>query len=136
MNNLTKLPAWQALQKHKKQNENVHMRDLFSQDKQRFEKFHLCFNDILLDYSKNRISEETMPLLMNLAKESGLKEWTEKMFSGEKINHTENRAVLHTALRNRSGEPVYVDGQDVMPEVLSELEKCVNIQKLFVQVNG
>lgn len=123
MNNLTKLPAWQALQKHKKQNENVHMRDLFSQDKQRFEKFHLCFNDILLDYSKNRISEETMPLLMNLAKESGLKEWTEKMFSGEKINHTENRAVLHTALRNRSGEPVYVDGQDVMPEVLSELEK-------------
>lgn len=123
MENLTDLPAWQALLKHKKQTENIQMRDLFAQDENRFEDFHLRFNDILLDYSKNRINKETMSLLMDLAKQSGLKDWTEKMFNGEKINHTENRAVLHTALRNRSDEPVYVDGQDVMPEVKSELEK-------------
>ncbi len=123
MENLTDLPAWQALLKHKKQTENIQMRDLFAQDDNRFESFHLRFNDILLDYSKNRIHQETMSLLMDLAKQSGLKDWTEKMFSGEKINHTENRAVLHTALRNRSGEPVYVDGKNIMPEVQSELEK-------------
>ena len=123
MENLTDLPAWQALLKHKKQTENIQMRDLFAQDKNRFEDFHLRFNDILLDYSKNRISKETMSLLMDLAKQCGLKDWTEKMFSGEKINHTENRAVLHTALRNRSGEAVYVNGQDIMPEVQSELNK-------------
>ena len=123
MENLTDLPAWQALLEHKKQNENIQMRDLFSQEESRFDDFHLRFNDILLDYSKNRISKETMTLLMDLAEQSGLRDWTEKMFSGEKINHTENRAVLHTALRNRSNEPVYVNGQDVMPEVKSELEK-------------
>ena len=123
MDNLTTLPAWQALLAHKKQTENVQMRDLFTQDKNRFNDFHLRFNDILLDYSKNRINKETMSLLMDLAEQSGLRDWTEKMFSGEKINHTEDRAVLHTALRNRSNEPIYVDGQDVMPEVQSELEK-------------
>ncbi len=123
MENLTQLPAWQALKKHKKATENVLMRDLFAQDPNRFADFHLRFNDILLDYSKNRITKETMSLLMDLAKQSGLKDWTERMFAGEKINHTEDRAVLHTALRNRGDEPVYVDGQDVMPEVRSELEK-------------
>jgi len=123
MENLTDLPAWQALLTHKKQTENIQMRDLFAQEKNRFESFHLRFNDILLDYSKNRINKETMSLLTDLAKQSGLKDWIEKMFSGEKINHTENRAVLHTALRNRSKTPVYVDGHDVMPEVQSELEK-------------
>lgn len=123
MKNLTTLPAWQALVKHKNQIANVHMRDLFAQDGNRFDDFHLRFNDILLDYSKNRINQETISLLMQLAKECGLKDWIEKMFSGEKINYTENRAVLHTALRNRSNEPVYVDGLDIMPEVCSELEK-------------
>ena len=123
MENLTDLPAWQALLKHKKQTENIQMRDLFAQDENRFESFHLRFNDILLDYSKNRITKETMSLLMDLAKQSGLKGWAEKMFSGEKINHTENRSVLHTALRNRTDDPVYVDGQNVMPEVKYELEK-------------
>ncbi len=123
MENLTNSPAWQALFKHKKQTENVQMRDLFAQDKNRFNDFHLRFNDILLDYSKNRINKKTMSLLMDLAKQSGLGDWIEKMFSGEKINHTEDRAVLHTALRNRNNEPVYVNGQDVMPEVQSELEK-------------
>lgn len=123
MDNLTALPAWQALLQHKKETENVQMRDLFAQDEQRFEKFHLTFKDILLDYSKNRVNQKTISLLMDLARESGIKEWTEKMFSGEKINHTENRAVLHTALRNRGKEPVFVDGKDVMPEVKSELAK-------------
>ena len=123
MDDLTNLPAWQALLKHKKQTQNIQMRDLFAQDKTRFEDFHLIFNDILLDFSKNRITKETMSLLMELAKECGLKGWTEKMFSGEKINHTEDRAVLHTALRNKNGKPVYVDGIDVMPEVQSELDK-------------
>ncbi len=123
MEHLTDLPAWQALLKHKKETENIQMRDLFAQETNRFEDFHLRFNDILLDYSKNRITKKTMSLLMDLAQQSGLKDWTEKMFSGEKINHTEDRAVLHTALRNKGNEPVYVDGQDVMPEVQSELEK-------------
>ena len=123
MANLTQLPAWQALSKHKQQTENIQMRDLFAQDKNRFKDFHLRFNDLLLDYSKNRINTETMSLLMDLAKQCDLKDWIEKMFSGEKINHTEDRAVLHTALRNRSDNPVLVDGHDVMPEVRSELEK-------------
>lgn len=123
MENLTSLPVWQALLQHKNNIETVQMRDLFSQDEKRFDAFHLKFNDILLDYSKNRITKETMSLLMDLARECGLAEWTKKMFCGEKINHTENRAVLHTALRNRSNSPVYIDGVDVMPEVRSELEK-------------
>ena len=123
MKTLTDLPAWKALLKHKEQIADVSMRDLFAQDENRFDSFHLSFNDMLLDYSKNRINQETMDLLVQLAKESGVKDWTEKMFNGEKINHTEGRAVLHTALRNRSDDPVYVDGQDVMPEVRSELEK-------------
>lgn len=126
MENLTKLPAWQALEKHKKVTESLQMRDLFAEDKNRFDAFHLRFNDILLDYSKNRITSETMLLLMDLAEQSGVKEWTERMFTGEKINHTEGRAVLHTALRNRGDEPVYVDGNDVMPEVRSELDKMRN----------
>ena len=123
MKNLTDLPAWKALQKHKEQLSDISMRDLFAQNGNRFDDFHLSFNDMLLDFSKNRINQETMALLMQLAEESQLKEWTEKMFSGEKINHTEDRAVLHTALRNRGNTPVYVDGQDVMPEVNSELNK-------------
>ncbi len=120
---LTDLPAWKALQAHYQQIKNVKMLDLFADDEQRFADFHLQFNDILLDYSKNRVSRETMKLLLQLAEESDVAAWTEKMFTGEKINFTENRAVLHTALRNRSNESVYVDGIDVMPEIRSELEK-------------
>ena len=123
MRELTNSPTWQALLEHKKLTENIQMRDLFTQDKSRFENFHLKFNDILLDYSKNRVTKETMSLLMDLANQSDLKTWTERMFSGEKINYTEGRSVLHTALRNRNGHPVYVDGKDVMPEVKTELDK-------------
>lgn len=120
---LTDLPAWKALQAHYQQIKDVKMLDLFAGDEQRFADFHLQFNDILLDYSKNRVSRETMKLLLQLAEESELGAWTEKMFTGEKINFTEDRAVLHTALRNRADTPVYVDGVDVMPEIRSELEK-------------
>jgi len=114
---------WKALQTHYEAMRGQHMRDLFAEDNQRFSKFSLGYEDILLDYSKNRISEETMSLLFQLAREAGLEEWIRRMFNGEKINHTEKRAVLHTALRNRSDEPVMLDGQDVMPEVRAELKR-------------
>jgi len=123
MNDLTKLPAWNALQQHYKKAKKLHLRDLFEKDSKRFEKFSIRFNDILLDYSKNRITDETMKLLLQLAREAKVKKWIEKMFSGEKINFTENRAVLHIALRNRSNRTIYVDGTDVMPAVNAELAK-------------
>ncbi len=119
---LTETKAWQALASHQKVMENVTMRDLFTEDAQRFSKFSLQFNDMLLDFSKNRITEETMSLLHNLAEQADLAGWTEKMFSGEKINITEDRAVLHVALRNQSNRPIMVDGKDVMPEVNSVLD--------------
>lgn len=93
------------------------MRDLFSADSARFDKFSLQFNDILLDYSKNRITEQTLSLLFDLARDRNVEQWRDRMFAGEKINFTEHRAVLHTALRNRSDRPVVVDGEDVMPGV-------------------
>ncbi|HFD87917.1 MAG TPA: glucose-6-phosphate isomerase, partial [Gammaproteobacteria bacterium] len=115
--------TWKALQAHFEAFCEYPMRDLFAEDSERFSKFSLQYNTILLDYSKNRINEETMSLLFQLAREAGLEEWITRMFNGEKINHTENRAVLHTALRNRSTESVMLDGQDVMPEVRIELNK-------------
>lgn len=113
----TERKAWKALADHFKEMESVHLRDLFKEDPNRFDKFSLQFNGILLDYSKNRINDTTMSLLRDLAQESDLKGWTEKMFTGQKINTTEDRAVLHVALRNRSNNPIEVDGKDVMPEV-------------------
>jgi glucose-6-phosphate isomerase len=123
MANLTELPAWQKLSAHHAQVAGVHMRDLFAQDPERFERFSVRFGDLLFDYSKNRVTAETMTLLFELARACELAEKTEAMFSGEKINRTENRAVLHTALRNRSNRPVLVDGEDVMPEVNRVLGK-------------
>ena len=113
----TNSKAWQALKEHRQEIDSVHMRDLFQKNSERFETFSRRFNDILFDYSKNRITEETLKLLIDLANEADLKGMTERMFTGEKINVTEDRAVLHIALRNRSNTPVYVDGEDVMPEV-------------------
>ena len=113
----TNSKAWQALKEHRQEIDSVHMRDLFQKNPKRFETFSRRFNDILFDYSKNRITEETLKLLIDLANEADLKGMTERMFTGEKINVTEDRAVLHIALRNRSNTPVYVDGEDVMPEV-------------------
>ncbi len=117
MPSLTALPAWKKLLAHYKKISKVHMLELFAKDRTRFEKFSLQVGDILLDYSKNRITEETMNLLFALAKETKVKANIEKMFRGEKINTTENRAVLHVALRNRANRPIKVDGKDVMPEV-------------------
>jgi glucose-6-phosphate isomerase len=97
------------------------LKELFESDNQRFEKFSLQFEDILLDFSKNRIDEQTLALLIQLARECGVNEAIDAMYSGEKINVTEGRPVLHIALRNRSNTPVYVDGKDVMPDVNSVL---------------
>jgi glucose-6-phosphate isomerase len=118
-----KTKSWQNLQRHYGKTKNIHMKKLFVEDPHRFDKFSVRFNDILVDYSKNRITDETLKLLIALAKESDLKNAIEIMFSGEKINETENRAVLHTALRNRENAPVVVDGRDVMPEVNTVLNQ-------------
>ncbi|HET6446262.1 MAG TPA: glucose-6-phosphate isomerase [candidate division Zixibacteria bacterium] len=123
MSELSSSPAWRALAIHQEEMADVHMRSLFDQDPQRFEKFSLKFNDILFDFSKNRITEKTMSLLLDLARQAGLSEKIEAMFNGQKINNTENRAVLHIALRNRTNRPILVDGQDVMPEVNRVLDK-------------
>jgi len=119
----TRTQAWKALQEHFETVKNLHMRDLFAEDPRRFEDFSGRFEEILVDYSKNRINAETLKLLVDLAKEMELNSAIESMFSGEKINETEDRAVLHTALRNRRDTPVCVDGEDVMPEIRAVLEK-------------
>ncbi|MFN2309441.1 MAG: glucose-6-phosphate isomerase [Gammaproteobacteria bacterium] len=123
MSDLTQGSAWRALTEHYHDIRDRHMRDLFAQDPQRFERFSLRFEDILLDYSKNRITAETPGLLLELARARGLQDWIARMFSGERINVTEDRAVLHIALRNRSNRPIEVDGQDVMPAVNTVLAK-------------
>src|SRR5512133_42879 len=99
---LTVSPAWQGLRKHRDEMENVQMRDLFAQDPQRFARFSQRFGDILFDYSKNRATEKTMALLFDLARQENLAQKIEAMFRGDTVNVTENRAVLHVALRNRS----------------------------------
>src|SRR6202000_373399 len=108
------------------------LKDLFKADNQRFEKFSLKFNDILLDYSKNRIDDETVALLIQLAKECRVKDAAEAMFSGERINATENRPVLHIALRNRSNSPIYVDGQDVMQDVNKVLQQMKSFSEAII----
>ncbi|ABN74227.1 glucose-6-phosphate isomerase [Actinobacillus pleuropneumoniae] len=120
--NPTQTAAWSALEQHKADNLNIPQ--LFAEDANRFDKYHLNFEQqILVDFSKNAINQKTLELLRQLANECGLASATEAMFSGQKINRTENRAVLHTALRNRSNTPVLVDGKDVMPEVNAVLAK-------------
>ncbi len=121
--NPTSTAAWQALSDHFQSMEGTHMKSLFGEDSSRFEKFSLTFEDILLDFSKNIITEETMRLLRDLAEECQLPAAINSMFSGEKINETEGRAVLHIALRNLSGDSIEVDGADVMPDVNGVLAK-------------
>ena len=123
MSLLTDSPAWQALSRHRQEIAEVHMRSLFGRDPQRFERFSLRLGNILFDYSKNRITQETISLLIELARQADLAAKIEAMFSGEKINTTESRAVLHVALRNRANRPIRVDGEDVMPEVNRVLAK-------------
>lgn len=123
MAHLIELPAWQALKEHQQEMATQHMRDLFAHDLHRFDRFSIRLEDLLFDYSKNRISERTMNLLLELAKQAGLVAAIQAMYSGQKINQTEERAVLHIALRNRSNHPILVDGQDVMPDINRVLEK-------------
>jgi len=116
-------PVTQQLSAHQANMAKAQMRDLFDADPSRFERFSLQVGGVLLDYSKNRITDETLRLLMQLAEEADVAGWRERMFSGDRINHTENRAVLHVALRNRSNRPVVVDGEDVMPKVNAVIER-------------
>ena len=117
MASLTRSPAWKALKTHHKAMAGVHMRDLFAQDGKRFDKYTLRFNDLLLDYSKNIITDTTLQLLLDLAREAKVLEHAASMFNGDKINFTENRSVLHVALRNRSNRPILCERKDVMPGV-------------------
>ena len=130
--NPTRTENWKKLADHYEKMKNVHMKDLFADDPERFAKFSIRFNEILVDYSKNRLSGQTLKLLTGLADEIGLRDAIEKMFSGDKINATENRAVLHVALRNRGNTPVYVDDKDVMPEVNEVLEKMKDFSQRVI----
>jgi glucose-6-phosphate isomerase len=123
MTALTASPPWQALQAHAAAMGERHLRELFAQDPERFSQFSLHLGDLLLDYSKHRVSKETMELLFELARSMDVEGWRDRMFAGDKINATENRAVLHVALRNRSGQPILVDGSDVMPGIDAVLER-------------
>jgi glucose-6-phosphate isomerase len=120
---LTETDAWKALAAHHHDIRGLHLRDLFAGDPERFEKMHLRFEDLLVDWSKNRVTSQTLRLLLDLAEACGVPEAIEAMFQGQKLNWTEGRAVLHVALRNRSDEPIEVDGKDVMPEVNAVLAK-------------
>ena len=122
--NPTQTNAWKALTLHHAQRKNATIQELFAQEKDRFDKYSLTFNDeILVDFSKNNLTQETLGLLRQLSEECGLAQAKKAMFDGEKINRTENRTVLHTALRNRANTSVLVDGKDVMPEVNAVLAK-------------
>ena len=124
--NPKKTTAWKKLQEHYRQMRDGSMAELFRQDQERFSALSVRFEEILVDYSKNRITKETMGLLLGLARECRVQDAVECMFSGDRINATEKRAVLHVALRNRSNTPVYLDGKDVMPEVnavLAQMER-------------
>ncbi|HAQ37970.1 MAG TPA: glucose-6-phosphate isomerase [Saprospirales bacterium] len=124
--NPTQTSAWLGLQKHYSKMADVNMKDLFAQDPERFSKYSILFPGILVDYSKNLVDDLTMERLLKLAKETQLDHAIQAMFDAELINETENRAVLHTALRNQSNKPVYVNGRDVMPEVRRVLDQMKN----------
>jgi len=123
MSKLTQSEVWQALIAHQAEVSPVHMRQMFQGDPERFEKFSLKLDDLLFDYSKHRINERTIELLIKLAEQASLPDWINRMFSGERVNNTEHRSALHTALRNRSDRPVMLNGKDVMPEVRRVLEQ-------------
>ena len=125
MPKLTELPEWQTLQEHHAEMAPVQLRTLFSEDEHRGESMTIDDCGLLLDYSKNRIRPSTIKHLASLAKAAGLPQAIERMFTGEKINFTERRAVLHTALRNCTGDAVLADGEDVMPGVQEELERLM-----------
>jgi len=119
----TETPAWRALSAHRQAMEGTHLRALFEADPQRFDKFTLRLDDLLFDFSKHLVTEETLALLVELAAQAEVPQFIERMFRGERINLTERRPVLHVALRNRSNRPIEVDGEDVMPLVNQVLDK-------------
>lgn len=121
--NPTKTKAWKELTKHFEETKNLHLRDLFRQNENRKEQFSVNLEEISLDYSKNRITQKTIDLLIQLANETELKDAIEKYFVGDKINATESRAVLHTALRSNSDEPIFVDEKDIKPKIKTTLRK-------------
>jgi glucose-6-phosphate isomerase len=126
MTDLTQSQAWQALELHALEHRDRHLRELFAADPGRFERLCLRLDDLAVDLSKQRLTDETLRLLVDLARSTGLEDWRDRMFAGETINTTEGRAVLHVALRNRSDRPMHVAGEDVMPavrEVLLRLER-------------
>ncbi len=127
MYRLTTSPAWKALEAHSLQMKLKHMREMFAEDPDRFQKYSLQWKSeggkMLVDYSKNIVDTDTMKMLFALARQSGIEQWRDRMFAGERLNVTENRAVLHTALRNRSAKPVMVDGKDVMVDIRAVLQR-------------
>lgn len=130
--NPTNTESWKKLTEHFKEIENGSLKNMFAEDPERFNKMSFTFEKILVDYSKNRISDRTLSLLLSLAEECGLKEAIKAMFSGEKINFSENRAVLHTALRNQSNTPVMAEGKDVMPEINRVLDQMKEFSQSII----
>ena len=124
--NPTETNAWQELKQHYEEMKNVSMKGMFREETDRFSKFSTRMDNIVFDYSKNRIDEKTIALLLKLAEECKVREAVEAMFHGDKINETENRSVLHVALRNFSKEPMYSEGKDVMPQVKKVLRQMKN----------
>ncbi|HHT79470.1 MAG TPA: glucose-6-phosphate isomerase [Actinobacteria bacterium] len=131
-NNPTESRSWKQLESHFREIKEVALKDLFAEDSKRFSRFSIRFADILLDYSKNKINEKTVSLLTALAEELGLKDAIDKLFNGDRINETEKRPVLHTALRNRSCSPVFVDGRDIMPDIRMVLEKMKSFSSSII----
>ncbi len=133
--NPTKTKSWKKLKEHYRVMKHRHMVDLFHQDPERFSRFSVTFRDILVDYSKNIMTKETLRLLLGLARECKLKGAIERMFTGDEINETEKRAVLHVALRNRSNTPIDVNGRDVMPEVNAVLAQMKRFSDAVISGN-
>ena len=123
MEKLTDLSSWNKLKRHFHKIKDVEIKSLFTNNSTRFNEFTIQLNDILLDYSKNRLDKETIKLLIDLAEECGVKKGIKAMFNGDVINNTEKRSVLHVALRNRSNKSILVDGVDVMPDINKVLDK-------------
>jgi glucose-6-phosphate isomerase len=139
MSALTQSKAWKDLQIHFEENRRLSMRSLFAEDPDRFERFSLKLDDLLLDYSKNLVTQKTMALLSALARQAQVEDWRERMFSGVKINFTEHRAVLHTALRaaiDPGHAPILVDGKDVLPGVRRVLEQMRSFSDSVRSVDG
>lgn len=131
MENRTSLASWQALQQHVELIQEQHMSQLFAESPTRFERFSISLNRFLIDYSKNLITEQTLDLLLELARETEVEKWRHALFNGDRINSTENRAVLHTALRNRSKTPLFIDGENITAQIEQELTR---MEKFVSQV--